>query len=59
MSCSIKLIKPKKDVMGISDLDPVAQKEIYQLGHTTGIWSRGAVLKDSNLTPVESDATSE
>ena len=37
MSCSIKLIKPKKDVMGITDLDPVAQKEIYQLGHTTGI----------------------
>lgn len=37
MSCSIKLIKPKKDVMGTSDLDPVSQKEIYQLGHTTGI----------------------
>ena len=44
--------------MGTSDLDPVAQKEI-QPGHTTGIWSRGTVLKGSNFTPVEPDAISE
>lgn len=55
VSRSSKLIEPKEEVVGTSDLQPASQKCRQQPGLATGVWSEGGPGGLSPL-PVESDA---